>query len=208
MKSILVGLTLLTFALIANYYCGLYATKIASNHVSDIILGNIPVFDVDFFFVYGAMFFWFFCIFILFSDPKKISFTVKAVATFIVIRAIFVSLTHIAPFPSQILFAGMNRFFDLFSGTSGDLFFSGHTGLPFLFALIFWKEKILRYIMLASSVFFGAVVLLEHLHYTIDVFAAFFITYSIYKIAELLFKKDREYFYSGSKQRSQNTLLN
>ena len=63
--------------------------------------------------------------------------------------------------------------------------------------LVFWKDKILRYLLLASSLFFGTVVLMGHLHYTIDVVAAFFITYSIYSIATVFFKKDMEYFYNG-----------
>ncbi len=187
---------LLILSLVVNYYSGLYATKIASNPVSDIILSNIRVYDVDFFFVYGALILWFFFVAILLIDPKKIPFTLKTVALFVVIRSIFVTLTHIAPFPSQLVFAGTNKFFDIFTST-GDLFFSGHTGLPFLFALIVWKEKHLRYLMLAISLFFGAIVLMGHLHYTIDVVAAFFITYSIYCIAEVFFKKDRKYFYHG-----------
>ena len=45
----------------------------------------------------------------------------------------------------------------------------------------------LRYLFLAWSVFFGIVVLLGHLHYTIDVLSAFFITYGIVDIAKWLF---------------------
>jgi hypothetical protein len=41
---------------------------------------------------------------------------------------------------------------------------------------------------------FGIVVLLGHLHYSIDVLSAFFITYSIYHICELFFKTDKKIF--------------
>ena len=54
-------------------------------------------------------------------------------------------------------------------------------------ALVYWREKYLRYIFLVWSVFFGAVVLLGHFHYSIDVFAAFFITFTIYHIAIYFF---------------------
>jgi membrane-associated phospholipid phosphatase len=57
-------------------------------------------------------------------------------------------------------------------------------------ALILWDNRLLRYIFLCASVVFGVVVLLGHLHYSIDVFAAFFITYGIYQIATKLFKKE------------------
>ncbi len=75
-----------------------------------------------------------------------------------------------------------------------DLFFSAHAGLPFLMALIFWQNKKLRYIFIALSLIFGAVVLLGHYHYTIDVLSAFFITFGIYRIAINLFKKDYQMF--------------
>jgi membrane-associated phospholipid phosphatase len=61
-------------------------------------------------------------------------------------------------------------------------------------ALIFWKNKILRYTFIFLSVFFGVIVLLGHIHYSIDVLAAFFITYTIWHISEKLFKKELEYF--------------
>jgi len=200
LKQIIIAFIFIFASMVISYYSGLYTSEVASNPVSDIILSNIRVYNVDFYFIYGALFLWFCFAVIIFSDPKKIAFSLKSVALFVVIRSIFVSVTHIGPFPGADITVGINRFFDLFSGFPSDLFFSGHTGFPFLFALIFWKEKYLRYIMLLTSIFFGTIVLMGHLHYTIDVLAAFFITYSIYCLAEFFFKKDRAYFYKGSHQ--------
>jgi hypothetical protein len=85
--------------------------------------------------------------------------------------------------------------------TSGnDLFFSGHTGLPFLIALIFWDHVYVRTLFLSSSVVFGVIVLLSHLHYSIDVFSAFFITYSIYHISLKLFHLDYTFFVPEEKK--------
>ena len=181
--------------IVATYFAIVYATERASNSVTDIILSNIPVFDVDGIFLFGPVLFWIIIIAYLFAEPKRIPFTFKSVAVFLFIRSAFISLTHLGPFPShiQIDITGILGVF-----TSGnDLFFSSHTGLPFLMALVFWNNKYLRYFCLASSVFFGAVVLLAHLHYSIDVFAAFFITYGIFHIALKLFKKDRQFFING-----------
>jgi len=187
---------LLFFAGVAlTYFSIVYATESASNSVTDIILSNMPVIDVDDLFLFGPVIFWIIIAVYFFSDPKKIPFTIKCIAVFLIIRSIFISLTHIGPFPDATLisFSGIIGVFT----TGKDLFFSSHTGLPFLMALVFWHDKYVRYFCLISSLFFGAVVLFGHLHYSIDVFAAFFITYAIFHIARKIFKKDRQIFFHG-----------
>ncbi len=172
-----------------NFIAGTYATESASMPVTDIILSNTKAYDVDVIFIYGPMIFWLFVTLLLIANPKKIPFTIKSIALFVIIRSIFISLTHIGPFPTQIpLDIGnvINKF-----TFGGDLFFSGHTGLPFLMALLFWENKHLRYLFIFSSIFFGTVVLLGHLHYSIDVLSAFFITYTIYHISKYFFKKNK-----------------
>jgi hypothetical protein len=190
--SVIFSLILLGLSLVLNFYAGNYATKEVSNSVTDLVLSNIPVFDVDAIFVYGAIALWAFVIAIFFYRPRVIPFTLKSISLFIVIRAIFVTLTHIGTFPDQIVINPNNaiRYFTF----GGDLFFSGHTGLPFLLSLIFWNNKKLRYTFLATSLMFGTIVLLGHLHYSIDVLSAFFITYTIYILAEKFFKQDKKIF--------------
>jgi membrane-associated phospholipid phosphatase len=61
-------------------------------------------------------------------------------------------------------------------------------------ALIFWENKILRIVFLSFSIMFAIIVLLGHLHYSIDVLSAFFITFSIFHICKFLFKKDWQLF--------------
>ena len=95
-------------------------------------------------------------------------------------------------YPDQI--APVNDgFFDalyLRLGLEAGYFFSAHTGLPLLMGLIFWNERVWRYIYLGISALFGVSVLLAHVHYSIDVFAAPFMTYSIFKLAQYLFEED------------------
>jgi len=190
-----VAFLFLIAGIVVTYFAIVYATERASNSVTDIILSNIPVFDVDGLFLFGPVIFWIIIAAYLFSDPKKIPFTFKSIGVFLFVRSLFLILTHIGPFPGQIQVnvAGVLGVF----ATGSDLFFSSHTGLPFLMALAFWDNKYLRYFCLASSIFFGAVVLLAHVHYSIDVFAAFFITYGIFHISLHLFKKDRQIFMDG-----------
>ena len=78
----------------------------------------------------------------------------------------------------------------------GNFFYSGHTAFPFLLALIFWDNKYLRYLFLFLTVFFGASVLLAHVHYSIDVFAAPFIVYGMFIITTRLFPHDYALFAS------------
>src|SRR6185369_59968 len=167
-RSVIVAFIFLALSLVINYYTGTYATEEVSNPVTDIILNNIPLFDVDGIFVYSG-FLLIVCIFFVgLREPRRIPLTVKAISLFYVIRSIFVSLTHIAPFPTHAVInpESLIRFFNF----DGQLFFSGHVGLPFLMALVFWNNKPWRIAFICLSVLFGAVVLMGHLHYSIDVF--------------------------------------
>jgi len=192
--SVLTSFFLLFVSLIVNFYAGSYATESASNSVTDIILSNIRTFDVDGIFVYGSVLLFVFITILCLIEPNRIPFVLKSISLFVLIRAVFISLTHIGPFPTEAHIT--STLLDKFT-FGGDLFFSGHTGIPFLMALIFWRDIYLRIIFITSSILFGIIVLLAHLHYSIDVLSAFFITYAIYRIAELLFKRDRETFLSG-----------
>jgi hypothetical protein len=193
--SSLVSLALLLISLVANFYAGTYATEKASNSVTDLILNNIPVFDVDGIFVYGPLFFWAFCAIFVVGLPQRIPFTLKSISVFVFIRSVFITLTHIGPPPGHMIIPASNVI-DKFA-FGGDLFFSAHTGLPFLLALIFWDQKILRYIFILTSLFFAAIVLMGHIHYSIDVLGAYFITYSIFHISEFFFKTDQKIFKDG-----------
>ncbi len=196
LKSFVLSIIMLAASLFINYFAGSYATERASNPVTDLILNNIPVFDIDGIFIYGAVAMVAFIAFVTLPEPRQIPFVAKNIALFVFIRSFFISFTHLGLIPDQIAPPAHNILGWFTFG--GDLFFSGHTGLPFLMALIFWNNnKILRYIFIALSIFFAVVVLLGHFHYSIDVFSAFFITYSIYKIAETIFKKDHRMFLSG-----------
>lgn len=185
------ALFFLIISLVINYYAGLYAQRVASNAVTDMILSHIRSYDVDFFFVWGAFAMVAFIAMLCIQKPQRLPFTVKTIALFVLIRSIFITLTHLGPYPTAIDIQSviMQRF-----SFGGDLFFSGHTGLPFLLALIYWECKQLRYLFIFLSVFFAFIVLMGHLHYSIDVFSAFFITYTIFRIAKTFFYKEYKLF--------------
>jgi len=193
--SLLASLLLLAVAITVIMYAITYATESSSNYATDIILSNIRVFDVDGIFLYGPVFFWLVILGYAAWKPEKIPFTLDSIVVFLLVRAVFISLTHLGPFPTHLIINSKTLMGEIMSGN--DLFFSGHTGFPYLMALVFWENKLIRYFCLACSIIFGIVVLLAHLHYSIDVLGAFFITFSIYHITLKLFKKDHLYFISS-----------
>lgn len=193
LKSFFSSIVILLGSLVVNFYAGTYATERASNPVTDIVLSNTPVINLDGFFVFGPVVLAAFVILLCLIKPQKLPFIFKSISLFVLIRSVFISITHIGPFPDQmVVVTGASIIKDFTFG--GDLFFSAHTGIPFLLALIFYKEKILRNLFIATAILFGVVVLLSHRHYSIDVLSAFFITYTIYVISVKLFKKEFKMF--------------
>lgn len=67
-----------------------------------------------------------------------------------------------------------------------DLFFSGHTSTAFLMYLCL-KKRNDKIIMLAATFVLGLLLLIQHVHYTVDVLAAPFFTYLIYLAAKQYF---------------------
>jgi hypothetical protein len=188
---LLEGFVFFVVSVYVTHLASRYATLQASNPVEDIILSNTNAYNFEFLFVQLAIGVSLLVVAIMVRFPKSAPFTLKSIGLFIMIRSVFVSLTHIGPYPTKLILE--SKMLD-FITTGNDLFFSGHTGLPFLIALIYWRHVYIRGFFLFASVLFGVVVLLSHLHYSIDVFAAFFITYSIYHIAIFVFRRDYLYF--------------
>ncbi len=190
-KSLCVAFLLLALALIFQYYSSVYSTHNSARFVGDIFLDNLPVINMNGVIIEGALLVILGSVILLLCEPKYILFTVKAVAIFIAIRAFFVAVTHLGIYPDQVV-PGHGFFDRLYVGLDlqAGYFFSAHTGLPFLAALIVWDRRFWRYLFLVISAIFGISVLLAHVHYSIDVFAAPFMTYSIFKLAEYLFSED------------------
>jgi hypothetical protein len=194
--SFLSGVILLLISLITQFFISGYVARSSSFSVTDIILSNTRVYDVGGIFVWGSIVLTIFGVLVALNRINRVPFMMKSVALFTLIRSVFVSITHISPFPTHVIitsaFFNKEVFYGIFTGN--DLFFSGHTGIPFLLALMFWENKTLRKIFLGFSAMFAVVVLLGHLHYSIDVLSAFFITYTIFDICKFFFKKDWQWF--------------
>ncbi len=64
-----------------------------------------------------------------------------------------------------------------------DLFYSGHTSIQFLIFLCL-KNRTEKIVSLLATVSIACFVLIQHIHYTIDVIAAIAFTYVIYRIGK------------------------
>jgi hypothetical protein len=193
-RSLYQAFAFIAIAIIVQVFAGQYSARVSigANSVNDILLDNLPVVNLDFMIVGGAIALWVLACWLLATKPQYLIFGIKAMALFIVSRAFFFSLTHVGA-PAQWVPPGPQNlgwgFYKLFT-FQGNFFYSGHTGFPFLMALIFWDDDFWRPFFVVMSVLFGACVLLAHVHYSIDVFAAPFIVYGVYVIAQRFFPKD------------------
>src|SRR3989338_11339239 len=180
--SFLAGILFLLAAHLINYQASLYTETVGVLSVGYLILDYIPTVDLSLIYIFGIYIVEFtVAVYPLFFKPELAPFTAKTIALFYIVRAFFIILTHLgAPagyfdLPQLGDQPGISKYFFL-----TDLFFSGHTGFPFLAALLFWKNFGLRVFMILMSAVQAATVLFMHVHYSIDVFSAYFITYTIY----------------------------
>jgi len=183
---ILLSLIIIVIATFLDYLSGVYVSTTKVAHVPDLILDHIGPIDASFSYIYGYLVL---CI-TLFSYPllfhiRTLHVVVSQFSFLVVLRAMFLVFTHLGTPPDAIPVG----FPWIFKGLSfqNDMFFSGHTAIPFLGFLLFQGK--IRYFFLCGSVFMGIVVLVTHAHYSIDVFSAFFITYCSYKIGNAVLAK-------------------
>lgn len=181
-KSILFSVFLLILATTINYNAGVYVTEKGSAIASDFILTHIGPYDLSFLFIYG----WLIVIAVMLLYPIifRVGIFHKVLGQFsflIILRSFFITLTHLKT-PADAIGHAFPGAINLLA-FQNDLFFSGHTAVPFLGFLIY-KDHPIRWFFLAASIILAATVLLMHQHYSIDVFSAYFITYGSYKIAQ------------------------
>lgn len=188
-SSFFLGLALFVIVLGIHMYAAGYATAHLGSTASDIFLDQFAAPAITaWIYLYGTLVFLVVAVASAITWPRSLPFTFKTAAAFTIIRAGFIILTHLGFPAGMATIPHPTAFESLFF--RGGLFFSGHAALPALLAFIYWDRKPLRYLFLVSTVFFSAIVLLGHLHYSIDVFAGIFIAHSIYCLSEKAFSRD------------------
>ncbi len=118
----------------------------------------------------------------LIKDPKQLMFAIQVYTLMVVVRIAAMYLLPLEPPAKMIILSDpFVEFFGTGQTLTKDLFFSGHTATLFILFLVSGK-KIIKIVFLISTIMVAISVLLQHVHYTIDVFAAVFFTYACYKL--------------------------
>ncbi len=131
--------------------------------------------------IYGGLVF---AIFHLLRHPERLILGMQGYTIMLLLRAIAMSVLPLDPPPGIIVLK--DPFVEFFGNSSApltrDLFFSGHTSTMFLLYLASVNPKI-RYLFLVSTLGIAACVLIQHVHYTVDVVAAPFFAYGAMRMA-------------------------
>lgn len=186
-KIILIALICLVLSLALYSIAGNYVDKNINTPATDIILDNLPTVNFSWLYSYG------FIIVLgvlllhpLIWKPKDFHAAMIQFSLLLLIRSFFITLTHLKV-PSDAILVPFRV--DGWLAFKNDLFFSGHTAVPFLGFLMFRKQGGISKFFIIATLVLATAVLLMHAHYSIDVFAAFFITYGSYQIGNVLLEK-------------------
>lgn len=161
----------------------------------DVVLNWLPAVDVSvatFLIIWTMIIFWLVrCI----QEPGMMLLSAWATLLLFASRMISISLLPLDP-PARLipLIDPVSNFF--YGGPhvfmTKDLFYSGHTSTQFMIFLCFRKRQN-KLIALAAAITVGLLVLVQHVHYTIDVIGAFIFPYFMYRLAAYMTKERFDY---------------
>lgn len=151
------------------------------NH--DVFLHMIPAIDVS---IPIFIVTWFMAVLMIIKAIKNPSVFMTFLYGFVILNiARFISITLIPFNPPHDLIPIHDPIANIFYGdtyVTKDLFFSGHTATQFLCFLCL-KKRMDRIFGLIATVLMGFLVLIQHVHYTIDVVSAPVFAYLCYWLA-------------------------
>src|SRR3989339_948100 len=191
-----IALLLLLLALGFNIYMGRYADSVVGPQVPDLLIEHLPVWNSGLLLGPVAALLALFVFFaVALAVPQELPFILVTISLFVFVRSLFIGLTHLGPISGAINLDYRFSVWLNYITFRNDFFFSGHAGYPFLMFFLA-RPKWLKCFCLLNSIVMAAVVLLNRNHYSIDVFAAFFIAYGIYGLSKFLFSwfKDKNYY--------------
>jgi len=140
-----------------------------------------PVTWITFLLIYGSLIL---AIVSLLPNPRQLIQTFQSYVLLVLFRAVLMwSVPLDAPSTTIPLADPIVEIFGTGIVLTKDLFFSGHTSLMFLLCLACGPRLRPAFILITVGV--GFCVLIQHVHYTVDVLVAPFIAYTSYRIVKI-----------------------
>ncbi len=165
-----------------NFYSQEYLFNYVQNggalpELSDLILDNIPLWDIDFLYdIFSLVSLLVIIIFVIHKkEYEKIPYFLLLCGIFQIVRGFFIILT---PFGNPDGFDGTDGPFNGFSAIELGVYPSGHVGISYLYFLLV-SDKIYRHILLFCVLIIVLALFLSRGHYTIDILSGIFFAYAI-----------------------------
>jgi hypothetical protein len=160
-------------------------------HGADVLLDRLPVVDLVPVLTLGWLATHLLAIYVcVWYCPRRWAYLLATLGLLIVVRTLFVAFNPLGA-PQGMLSLNASYLLSPLKGIlafENEFFFSGHTALPYLYALVFWSVPWARRSFLSLSILMAVAVLLTRNHYTMDVLGAYFITYSVYALSRSLLR--------------------
>jgi len=191
-KKSIIGFSLV---LIILAFFPLFFQAIEKRHgplLQDWLLIRLPAYDVS---IFVFIIIWATSLLMLFrsiQDPNIFLQFIWAYVFLCLSRMISITLIPLDP-PDRLL-PMVDPISNAFYGKkyiTKDLFFSGHTSTIFLNFLCL-RKKPDKIFALIGTIIAGVLLLVQHVHYTVDVIAAPFFTYLVYWLAKKLVVENRK----------------
>ncbi|MDZ7724189.1 MAG: phosphatase PAP2-related protein [candidate division KSB1 bacterium] len=181
-KYFYVGLLILIAGKNLNYYSQTYLHYYIQEGeklpvLSDLILDNLPYWDIDYIYdIFMIVSAFVFIVYVIHKQQyAKIPYFLLLGGLFQLVREVFIILT---PFGNPELFDGTQGPFNGFAKYELGVFPSGHTGFAYMYFLLV-QNKYYRIILIVCVFIIISALFLSRGHYSIDVLSGIFFAYAI-----------------------------
>ncbi len=150
--------------------------------LDDPVLDLLPTFDLSwpiFIIIYGGLVA---ALIILLRRPEDLLVMLRAYGLLVIVRIAAMWVTPLDPPEGMIMLVDPVAGVGPGGALSRDLFFSGHTATMVLLALGM-RHRIERGAFTAAACLLALLLLLQHVHYTVDILAAPFFAWGCFRIA-------------------------